>query len=152
MWYTILQPQFTNLWVTSDHSSTNHSRNRVSNILSLHYNTQASGPISRLLESWFESCWLPFSDDALLDNPDWSLLVDFLTLGLYSVIMTVTLLTVTSLLWAVLRSIFFSLGGWRDFLLFLILPSLPIMPPVVDEPPLPGSFLMGLVYNNSDSK
>lgn len=103
--------------------------------------------MSRLLESWLESCWLPFSEDALLDSPDWSLLAFFI-LGLYSVITTVTLFTVTSLLWAVLRSMFFSLGGCRDLRLGLVRrlsltrPTTPPPPLVVEEPLLP-SFLPG---------
>lgn len=65
--------------------------------------------MSRLLESALVSCWEPFSDDALLERPDWSEL--FFTFGLYSVITTVTLFTVTSFDWAVLRSMFFRRGG-----------------------------------------
>lgn len=52
----------------------------------------------------------PWSEELLLEtvSPD-------LIFGLYSVITTVTLFTVTSLVWALLLSTFFSLGGCRRF-------------------------------------
>lgn len=55
-----------------------------------------------------DSDWEPWSEELELDTVS-----AVLTFGLYSVMITVTLLTVTSRVCAVLRSTFFSLGGWR---------------------------------------
>jgi len=52
----------------------------------------------------------PWSDELLL------LTFSFFTFGLYSVMTTVTLFTVTSLVWAVLLSTFFKRGGCLRFL------------------------------------
>lgn len=60
-----------------------------------------------LRASTLVSDWLPDSEEVLLFS-DWSL--ELFAFGLYSVIITVMLFTVTSLVWAELRSTFFSLG------------------------------------------
>lgn len=61
--------------------------------------------------SVLDSLWLPWSLELVVD----SVSADLGTFGLYSVITTVTLLTVTSRVWAELRSIFFKRAGCRRF-------------------------------------
>lgn len=62
--------------------------------------------------SVLDSEWLPWSEELVLDGAS---AADFGFLGLYSVMTTVTLLTVTSRVCAELLSMFFNLGGCRRF-------------------------------------
>lgn len=88
----------------------------------VHINTSHAKltPLSRYIKeihraSMLDSEWDPWSEELELEIVS----VD-LIFGLYSVITTVTLLTVTSLVCAELLSTFFSRGGWRRFFMDLL--------------------------------